>query len=83
MHWVTLCEILGTLTGLAGALCQTRLSHQVKFWGFVLFIISDIFLAAMGMSDGRFLFTFLQVAFAVISSWGAWAHRPSTWRING
>lgn len=83
MDLLTVCEVLGTITGLAGALCQARREVHIKFWGFVLFVFSDICLAAMGIGDSRFVFTFLQVAFGVISSWGLWTHRPSTWRTNG
>ncbi len=75
--------MLGVITGLSGACCQVSRSPCSKFWGFLLFIASDVFLTIMGLYDGRLWFTGLQVAFAVISLYGVWTHRPSTWRANG
>lgn len=62
----------GAFFGLLGAIMVASQTARTRYWGFVWFIVSDVFLGLYGCATGGWALAGLQVAWIVCSLRGAW-----------
>lgn len=62
-----LCQWPALITGWWGAWYVSGTSQRLRYWGFFLWILSDIFLCLYGLSDGGFGLVIMQGVYIITS----------------
>lgn len=65
----------GLVTGLAGAWLVSGTTNRKRFWGFLLWVLSDIFWTMFGCATGGWGLILTQLVFCCTSSRGMWNNR--------
>jgi hypothetical protein len=71
-----LCQWPAAAAGLLGALLVASQVSRTRMWGFVWFIVSDIFLAIYGWETSAWAIVALQVVWIATSIRGVWKNSP-------
>jgi hypothetical protein len=70
-----LSQYPGLITGLIGAWLVSDSTNIKRYWGFLLWVISDIFLVMYGCSDGGYGLIALQAIYILTSFRGMYNNK--------
>ena len=76
INYVDWLQFLGAVTGILGSWHVTKLSALIRFRGYCLYVLSNLFFIAWSISNGLPWVLVMNLCFAYTTALGLWTNRP-------